>query len=351
MSISIENLTEFDNHKLVVAFFDRDTGLRGHIAIHSTRSGLAVGGTRLLPYDSDTEALEDVLRLSKAMSYKCALSGLPYGGGKAVIISGPNQSRADMLRAYGRVIEQLGGLFKTGTDVGITDRDVSLLATTTRHMIGAQTLEDPGFPTTAEMAALGVFYAIEASLQHKFGSASVHGRRIGIKGVGKLGGHLAKLLHEGGARLVIGDIDNARTGALKERYRDIEVIAPSDVHLQELDVYAPCALGHEFTLNTVQALRTGIIAGGANNQLANAESGERLHEQGILYAPDYIANAGGLIHVTGELEPGGYDRSVVEDRVRGIAKTLTTVFEESDRTNRPTSLVADELGQRLITES
>ena len=312
---------------------------------------MAVGGTRFLPYESDTEAIQDVLRLSKAMTYKCALAGLPYGGGKAVIMGPPGMSNKDFLLAYAGVIEDLGGLFKTGTDVGISDKDVVTMKRGTRHMIGAETLGDPTLPTTAEMAALGVFYAIEASLGHHFGDTSVHGRRIGIKGVGKLGGHLAKLLHASGAKLVIGDVDKVKVAEIVNMFPDITALPPAEVHAQALDVYAPCALGHEFTLTTIKTLRAPIVAGGANNQLASLEVGEVMHREGILYAPDYIANAGGLIHVTGELEPGGYDRVVVQDRVKAIAQTLTDIYLKSRHQNRSTSVVADEIGQKIMKDA
>ncbi len=350
MAINFEQLSEFDNHEMVVAFYDTDTKLRGYIGIHSTKLGLAVGGTRFLDYRSETEAAEDALRLSKAMSYKCALAGLPYGGGKSVIMGAPGLKTKDLLVAYAKVIENLGGLFKTGTDVGISDHDVQTMATATRHMIGAKALEGATLPTTSGMAALGVFYSIGATLQYRFGSPSLVGRRVGIKGVGKLGGRLAELLHEAGANLVVADQDEASLKQLVKRLPGITVVPTDQIHREEVDVYAPCALGHEFTLQTVQGLRTSIIAGGANNQLASVEAGAELHHLGILYAPDYIINAGGLIHVTGELEEGGYDRVLVHDRVRQIAETLTKIYTMSDEQKLPTGIVADKLALQIINQ-
>jgi leucine dehydrogenase len=348
VAVRVQELAEFDNHEMLIAFNDDETHLKGYIGIHNTNLGLAVGGTRFLDYKSDTEAAEDALRLSRAMSYKCALAGLPYGGGKGVIVGPPKLKTKELLVAYARVVEHLGGLFKTGTDVGVSDQNVQTMATRTSHMIGTATLADPRFPTTAEFAALGTFYGIQASLKHRFGDASMRGRRIAIKGVGKLGRRLAELCHEAGANLVVADTDRESIAGLVKDLSGVTVTDSDQIHREAADVYAPCALGHDFTLQTIKGLRTTIIAGGANNQLSSPEVGNELYRMGILYAPDYIINAGGLIHVTGQLEPGGYSRTLVEDRVRHISDVLEQIFINSDSQKRPTHVVADELALQII---
>lgn len=341
-------LREFDGHPMVIALNDAVTGLRGFIAVHSTRHARAVGGTRWLPYGSTTEAVEDALRLSRAMSYKCALAGLPYGGAKAVVIGDPTAKTTAQLMAYGRLVDELGGLFKTGTDVGVTDQDVLTMARSTRHMIGAQTLADSSLPTTSAMAAQGVFYAIQASLGHRTGNSSVNGRTVTVKGLGKLGGRLVELLVEAGAQVIVGDIDPARVAAITRRLPELKVASPEYIHGCSADVYAPCALGHELTDERVRQLGAGIVTGGANNQLASPAIGEWMHRNGILFAPDYIANAGGLIHVTAELEPGGYNRATVEARTKQIADTLTQIYQLADSQDAPTDEVARQLAMAVM---
>lgn len=258
----------FDDHEFVIKLSDEKSGLRAYVAIHSTDLGSALGGTRFLHYQREDDALEDALHLSRAMSYKCALANLPYGGGKGVIVDSEGLNKKDVLLAYGRLVEKLRGLFKTGTDVGVTDEDVRLMASQTTHMLGV-TVADRGDLSTSKVAALGVFYAIRAALAHMYGEVDFKGKKIAVKGVGKLGGELTRLLVEAGADVLIADINPDSCEELKRRWPKIGISPVEDIHRQEVDIYAPCALGHEFTEESVAELRCQAIVGGANNQLEN----------------------------------------------------------------------------------
>lgn len=337
----------FDNHEFVIKLSDEKSGLRAYVAIHSTDLGSALGGTRFLQYQKEHDALEDALNLSRAMSYKCALANLPYGGGKGVIVDSEGLSKKDVLLAYGRLVEKLRGLFKTGTDVGITDGDVQLMASQTSHMLGV-TVADRGDLSTSKVAALGVFYAMRAALTHMYGTAEFKGKKVAIKGVGKLGGELARLLLEAGAELSVADINPDSCDALKKRWPTIKVLDVEDIHKQEVDIYAPCALGHEFTEEKASELRCKAIVGGANNQLESPSIGELIADRGILYAPDYVANAGGLIYVADELEPDGFNRGRVIRRTEMIEDTIAEIFNKADQEKQSPSKVADLIAEERI---
>jgi glutamate dehydrogenase/leucine dehydrogenase len=346
-SKSFRVLKEFDNHEMVIEFTDKETKLKGCIAIHDTNLGPALGGTRLQYYPSEEEAIRDVLNLSKAMSYKCALAGLPWGGGKAVIFANSEADKDKMLQQYAIYVEKLNGLFKTGTDVGIVDKDVAKMARYTSHMLGVSDT-DRGDLTTSGMAALGVYYCIKTSVKHVFGNDSLKDRTIGVKGLGKLGGELVRLLHEDGARLVVADADKQKTKKILKQYSDIIEVDPSEIHRQVMDVYAPCALGNEFTNKVVNELRTRIVAGGANNQLANESVGDKLFDRNILYAPDYVANSGGLIYVADELEKDGFRKERVLQRVKDIQLTLEEIYTMSKKQKTATHRIANEVGMKRI---
>lgn len=345
---SFKSYQEFDDHEMVIALSDKKTGLNAFVGIHDTTLGPALGGTRLQVYRSESEALKDVLNLSRAMTYKCALAHLPYGGGKGVIFLEKNKSydRQALLAAYARMIENLRGLFKTGTDVGISDADVVDMAKYTSHMLGVVEA-DRGTLSTSNCAALGVFYAMKAALYEIDRTQDFSGKRVAIKGVGKLGAELARLVHEAGGALVISDINKEAANKFIGTER-VEVVDHDKIHLQEADIYAPCALGNEFNDSTIKSLRSRVVVGGANNQLPNLKAGKKLHERDILYAPDYIANSGGLIFVADELEPGGFSKMRVLKRVSGIEKTMADIFKRSRESNIPTSEVADTIAQERI---
>ncbi len=341
---------EFDNHEMVISITDDKSGLRGYIAVHNTSLGPALGGTRLQTYSSDEAALKDSLNLSKAMSYKCALSGLPWGGGKAVIIADEGTDKEAILKSYAKLVEKLGGLFKTGTDVGIFDNDVKKMAKYTAHMLGVSG-GDRGDLSTSKMAALGVYYSIKASLTHVYGSDSVKDKVVGVKGVGKLGGELVKLLHDNGAQLIIADIDNEKAEKLAKKYQNVKVVHYTNIHKEHLDVFSPCALGGELRPSVVKELNAKIVAGGANNQLLDNRTGDELHKKGILFVPDYIANAGGLIYVADELEKDGFQKERVLRRVKGIQNTLDEILNASRKSNTPPYRIADEIALQRINNN
>lgn len=346
-NFDLNRFKEFDNHEMLMTISDAQSGLNGYIGIHNTNLGPALGGTRLRQYRSQTLAIRDALNLSKAMSYKCALAGLPFGGGKAVIVDTKGLDKKALLTAYSRMIENLGGLFKTGTDVGINDEDVSHMSTITKHVLGV-TKADRGDMSTSKIAALGVFYSITASLNEVYGTSELKGRKINIKGVGKLGSELVKLLHAEGARIFISDIDLNKCQNLKEQYPNINIVNNNMIFTIDSDVYAPCALGGEFTASNVKKIKTKIIAGGANNQLLNERVGDLIFSRNILYAPDYVANSGGLIYVADELEEDGFQLDRVLKRTLKIKDTLNEVFKMSKELQMSTNRIANDIAIKKL---
>jgi len=346
--MNLRQLQEFDNHEFVIALTDETTGLRAFVGVHNTNLGTALGGTRFRQYNSEDDAAKDVLNLSRAMSYKCAMANLPYGGGKAVIMADENLDRELLLTSYARLIEKLRGLFKTGTDVGITDEDVVHMAKSTSHMLGV-VVADRGGLSTSKVAALGVFYGIKAALEHMYEEVDFTDKKVAIKGVGKLGAELARLVIEAGGSVVISDVNAAACQDVATSLKNVTIVSNDEIHTQEVDVYAPCALGGEFTKKTVAELNCKAIVGGANNQLETEAIGQIIHDRGILYAPDYIANAGGLIYVADELEKNGFDKHRVLERTATIQETLSLVFSDAKSQNLPTNKVADVLAYERIS--
>lgn len=343
--IAIEKLPEFDGHKLVSFIYDAQSGLRGFIAIHNTRLGPATGGTRYWRYDSEIDALRDALKLSKAMTYKCALAGVAYGGGKGVIMKDSRHSKGQpLLRAYAGMINTLNGSFYTGEDVGMTERDVEFLA---RHAKFINGLPDrAGDP--APWAALSVFYAMEAGLKAVFGSPSMRGKTFAIKGLGKVGSELARLIFERGGDVTGADVSREAVKKAIRRFPKIKIARARDIHTLPVNVFSPCALGGDFNGRTIPQLKCDIVCGGANNQLVSARDGERLHERGILYIPDYVANAGGLINVTEEWNRKGYSREEVARKVKEVRKTAARIISISQKKHRPTSIIADQLAEDIF---
>lgn len=341
-SLDWRELSAFDNHEFLMALTDEASGLKAYVAIHNTNRGPALGGTRFKMYDSDLAAVEDVLNLSKAMTNKCALAGLSFGGGKAVIVNSPGLDRRKVLQAYARLIDKLDGLFKTGTDVGVSDADVRFMAESTTHMLGVIEA-DRGDLTTSSIAGLGVYYSAKAALKQLYGSDSFLNRSIAIKGTGKVGSALAQLVTDEGGKVIVSDIEHDQCKRLQVAIPSIQISDNFHIHRQVVDVYAPCALGQEFTESTVEELQCRAIAGGANNQLASLEIGYVLHDKGILYAPDYIVNAGGLLYVADELEPGGFNSARVHERTAAIQNILRQIFERAAIENLPPFVVADRI--------
>ena len=339
-------------HEQVVFCHDETAGLRAIIAIHSTALGPALGGVRMWPYASTDEALRDVLRLARAMTYKAAAAGLPLGGGKAVLIRDPRRPKTEaMLRAFGRAVEGLNGRYVTAEDVGMTVADMEIVRKATRYVTGTSTKKggsgDPSFLT-----AKGVFYAIEICLREIHGDPSARNRTVAIQGVGKVGYHLAELLAMAGARLVIADTDFQRA-VLAQREFEAWRVEPEEILEAECDVLSPCALGGQLNRKTIPKLRCRAIAGSANNQLELPADCGRLEERGILYAPDYIVNAGGIMNLFLELQGGRkrYDPAQAERLVRRIPTTLSKVLAKARAGGITTAQAADELAEARLEEA
>jgi leucine dehydrogenase len=337
-----------DEFEQVVHFHDPQTGLKAIVAIHSTALGPALGGTRYYPYRSEKEAMQDVLRLARGMTYKAAAAGLDLGGGKAVIIGDPRRDKTEeLLRAYGRFVDTLGGRYITAEDVGTTGADMDLVRRETRHVTGvSQAMGGSGDPSP--VTAWGVYQGMIACAEEAWRDSSLVGRRVAVQGVGKVGYHLVKYLSEAGASLVVSDVDVDAVARVVREF-GVDTAEPEKIHAEECDVFAPCALGAVIRDDTLPSLRCHVVAGSANNQLERPEHGEALQEIGILYAPDYLINAGGLINVSEELR--GYDRERAMARVQDIYRTLRQVFtmarEEGISTAKAADLFADERMRRV----
>lgn len=342
---NISNLPEFDGHELVSYFYDSKTKLRGFIAIHNTNLGPATGGTRYWFYKNETEALRDALRLSKAMTYKCALAGVPFGGGKAVIFADKKiQKTPTFLKTYAQKVNLLGGSFSTGEDVGITDRDITTLAKHSKHINGVSSISGSPSP----WAALSVYYSIKAACKEVFGTENLRNRTIAIKGIGHVGSKLCKLLLRDDATVYISDTNSAQIKKFQKTYPNVMSIAPNKIHTIKADIYAPCAMSGELTEKSVQELHSKIVCGAANNQLVSPTVGEQLHQKRILYVPDYVANSGGLINVVDNLYNKIYNKKRVLRKIQHVGKTVEKIIRISKKTNVPTFRVADTLAEKII---
>jgi leucine dehydrogenase len=339
-------------HEEVVFCQDADSGLRAIIAVHSTLLGPALGGVRMWPYASTDEALQDVLRLAAAMTYKAAAAGLPLGGGKAVIIGDPRRGKTEsLLRAFGRAVESLGGRYLTAEDVGMTVADMEIVRKETRHVTGTSE-KSGGSGAPSYLTAKGIFYAIETCMKELYGDPSVRNRTVAIQGVGKVGYQLAELLAMADARLIIADTD-AQRAMLARREFEAWRVEPDEILQVECDVLSPCALGGVFNRKTIPRLRCRTIAGAANNQLETPADAERLAERRILYAPDYVVNSGGIINILVGLQGGrkGYDRAKAERLARKIPVTLQEVFRKARAQGITTARAADELAEARLEEA
>ena len=338
---------DFDDHEGIHLFRDAASGLTAVIALHSTHLGPGAGGTRFWHYADPADAITDALRLSRGMSFKNAMAGLPMGGGKGVILADPLRTKTpEMLAAFGRAVDSLGGRYVTAEDVGMSDADMVAIARTTRHVSGLPVAAgsaggDPG-PTTAK----GVYLGVRAAIGRGLGKTDPKGVHVAIQGVGSVGGGLARLLAADGARLTLSDVDGRRAKALADEL-GAEAVPAHEIMTIEADVLSPCALGAILDERSIAGLRTGIVAGGANNQLATPADADRIHDRGILYAPDYVINAGGIINVALEYLGQG-DRAEVEARVAKIPERLESIWSESAQSGVPAAVVADRMAMRLI---
>lgn len=324
MTLVLEDL-QIPGYERVVKISDPSVALTAIIAIHSTALGPTLGGIRMYPYESFDDALTDVLRLAKGMTYKSALSQCGTGGGKSVIIGNPELHKTEgLLLSFGRAVDKLMGQYICAEDVGITPEDVSVINETTKYVVGMQKEHSSGNP--APYTAWGTFRGVQASLQHVYGSDRLDGRTIAIQGLGSVGLHLADMLFWHGAKLIVADINPKKETFAKTKY-EAEILPAEEIHAAPCDVFAPCALGAILNDKTIPELRTRIVAGCANNQLLEERHARSLKHRGVLYAPDFVINAGGLINVTVELEKEGYSPFISRQKVDGIYDQLRTIFE------------------------
>ena len=340
-------LPDFDEHEAIHFITNDECGLRAIIAVHSTHLGPAAGGCRFWHYAKDEEALTDAMRLSRGMSYKNAMAGLPLGGGKAVILANKERTKTpDQLHAFGKAVQELAGQYITAEDVGISVSDMIEVARSTKYVAGLPNSPgdvggDPG-PHTS----LGVFLGIKAAVKWALGNDSLKGLHIALQGAGSVATGVALHACAEGARLSIADVDEEKAKKLAQRSGGT-LVSPDEILTLEADVLSPCALGAILNEATIAQLKVPIVAGGANNQLATPQDGERLHARNILYAPDYVINAGGIINVSTEYLGDG-DTSVVRRRIEGIPVRLQPIWSEGAETGRDPAAVADAMAQRLI---
>jgi leucine dehydrogenase len=333
-----------NGHEQVVFCHEPSAGYRGIIAIHNTTLGPALGGTRFWNYASDAEALTDALRLARGMTYKAAVAGLNLGGGKSVIIGDPRTLRREMIfRAHGRFVQSLGGRYITAEDVGTSVEDMDYVQMETEYVTGVAGGSGDPSPVTA----YGTFRGIKASVRHKLGVESLSGIKVAVQGTGHVGYYLCSFLAEEGARLIVTDIDQARVRRVVDEF-GAEAVEPDAIYGVDAEVFAPCALGSVINDRTVPQFRFQIIAGAANNQLAEERHGRDIESRGILYAPDYVINAGGLINVYGELRDWSADRS--KRKAGEIYETLLQLFELAQEQGIPTHEAADRLAERRIEQ-
>ncbi len=343
---NIFELMEKYGHEQVIFNYDKATGLKSIVAIHNTTLGPALGGCRMWNYETEADALEDVLRLSRGMTYKCAVSGVTYGGGKAVIIGDPKKEKSDELfQAFGTFIETLKGRYYTGTDVGTVGMDFVSAAKQTKYVVGLPE-EYGGSGNSAVITAYGVWKAMKATAKEKFGTDELTGLTIAIQGIGKVGRHLTQILIEEGAKLVVTDIFKDNVLNITELYPDVQVVEPNQIYDVQCDIFSPNALGAVINDDTIPRFRCKAIVGAANNVLAEERHGLDLHQREILYAPDYVANAGGLIQVADELH--GYNKERAFRNASLIYNTLEQIYNISKEQNIPTNQAANLLVEKKI---
>ena len=336
----------FDGHEQIVFCNDEDTGLKAIIGIHNTVLGPALGGTRMWSYESEWHALNDVLRLSRGMTYKSAITGLNLGGGKAVIIGDAKTQKNDQLmRRFGEFVHSLSGRYITAEDMGMETRDMDIIREVTPHVTGISE-SNGGSGNPSPVTAYGVYMGMKAAANYKFGTDCLKGKKILVQGVGHVGETLVKYITNEGAQVIINDINEVRLEELSKKY-NTNVILGNDIYNTEIDIYAPCALGATINDNTIHKLKAKVIAGAANNQLADeVKHGKLLKEKGIAYAPDFLINAGGIINVYGELE--GYTKEESLKKTENIYNTTLEIFKLSEKENITTHRAAFNIAQNRI---
>lgn len=336
-------LSEMDDrgHEHVGHYRDESTGLRCIVAVYDTRRGPAVGGTRMLAYDDEAAALDDALRLSRAMAYKTAAAELPLGGGKAVIVGDPDGKTDDLLRAYGRVVDSYDGRFVTGEDVNVDVEDLRTIAETTDNVGGA------GGNEGTDVTAAGVVHGLRASFAERDGDDSLSGRRVAVQGVGKVGRALVARLVDAGAEVVVADVDDEAVAAVEDEF-GVASVAPDAIYDEPCDAFAPCALGGVLDDETISRLRCDVVCGSANNQLAERRQAAALAERGILYAPDYVVNAGGLVSGVTEMEGG--DQAAALERAAAVRDRLASMFATAREEGVTPLAAADRFAEARMAE-
>jgi valine dehydrogenase (NAD+) len=349
MGVFDSSTGEAGGHEQVVFCQDRPTGLKAIISIYSTALGPALGGTRFHPYPTEEAAVTDALHLSRAMAYKNALAGLDLGGGKAVIWGDPDQLKSEaLLRAYGRFVQSLNGRYYTACDVGTYVADMDVVARETRFVTG-RSVEHGGAGDSSILTAWGVFQGMRAAAEHVWDTPTLDGRRVGIAGLGKVGKYLTKHLLEDGASVVATDVSPAALDWARTIYPQVDLVADTHALItSDIDVYAPCALGGALDDDTVPLLRARVVTGGANNQLAHPGVEKLLEERGILYTPDYVVNAGGVIQVADEIEGFNFERAKL--RATRIHDTTRQILRLAVDEGVPPAVAADRLAERRMSD-
>ncbi|MBB2944934.1 valine dehydrogenase (NAD+) [Actinoplanes lutulentus] len=338
-----------DGHEQVVFCQDRATGLKAIIGIYSTALGPALGGTRFYPYENEAAALADVLKLSRGMAYKNAMAGLDLGGGKAVIWGDPARVKSEgLLRAYGRFVESLRGRYYTACDVGTYVQDMDVVARETKFVTG-RSVEHGGAGDSSVLTAWGVFQGMRAAAEHTWGTPSLRGRTVGVAGLGKVGKYLTGHLVEDGASVIATDPNETALAWARTTHPSVQLVPDTAALItSDIDVYAPCALGGALDDDTVPVLRAKVVTGAANNQLAHTGIGKLLEEHGILYTPDYVVNAGGVIQVADEIEGFNFERAKL--RATGIFETTRRILQLAGDEGVPPAVAADRLAERRMAE-
>ena len=336
----------FDGHEQIVFCNDEDTGLKAIIGIHNTVLGPALGGTRMWAYKSEWDALNDVLRLSRGMTYKAAITGLNLGGGKAVIIGDAKTQKNDaLMRRFGKFVDSLSGNYITAEDVGMETRDMDVIREVTPHVTGISESKG-GAGNPSPITAYGVYMGMKAAAKHQFGTDALAGKKVLVQGVGHVGETLVNHITQEGAQVIINDINEARLKELSNKY-GANVVLGNDIYGMDVDIYAPCALGATINDTTIHQLQAKVIAGAANNQLADEiKHGRMLKEKGIAYAPDFLINAGGIINVYAELE--GYGKDEIIRKTENIYNTTLEIFKLSEEKNSTTHRAAFDIAQNRI---
>ncbi|WP_421792205.1 Leu/Phe/Val dehydrogenase [Hyphobacterium sp.] len=345
--MSVFEHPSFDNHEKVLFATDEKTGLKAIIGVHSTARGPACGGCRFWTYESSADALNDALRLSQGMSYKNVMADLPIGGGKSVIMKPAGAfDREALFEAFGRAVESLNGHYITAEDVGVSPVDMVSVRKQTRHVTGLPEASGDPSPVTAE----GVFRGIRACVRRATGSDDLSGIRVAVQGAaGHVGTYLCGHLHKAGAQIFVADMNVDALEKHKAEFGAV-IVDKDNIYDQVVDVFAPCALGSIINPETIDRLKVRVVAGAANNQLAMLEMGAELQRRGILYAPDYVINAGGIINVTGEIR-GDYDTAWVQQKLVNLEATLGEILDRAENEGRPSNVIADEMARARLEEA